>query len=61
MEAKECLTNMAMQKPQPRIVGPECNGQVASKRQERHVPSWGVVEVEGFDACAYVIRGCTLS
>ena len=51
---------MAMNEPQSWIVGPECNGQVASTRQECYIPPWGIIEVKVVDACFYVIWGCIL-
>lgn len=48
---------MAVQKPHSWIIGSERNGQITSKGQKRHVPSWGIVEVEGTDAGVDIIRG----
>ena len=58
---EEDLTDMAVQKPHSWIIGSERNGQITSKRQKRHVPSRGIVEVEGTDAGVDIIRGRALS
>ena len=51
------LTDMTVQKPHSRIVWLERNSQIASKRQERHVPSWRILEVEILHALVDVV-GC---
>lgn len=48
---------MTVQKPHSRIIWLERNSQIASKRQERHVPSWRILEVESLHALVDVV-GC---
>ncbi len=50
-----------MQQPRPRIIRPERNSQVSPKRQERHVPSGRIVEVESLDARIDIVRALILS
>lgn len=55
------LTDMAMQKPHSWIIRLERNGQVTPERQERHIPSWRIVELEMLRALIDVVGRCVLS
>lgn len=55
------LTDMTVQKPHSRIIWLERNGQIATKWQERHVPSWRIVEVESLRALVDVVGRSVLS
>ena len=55
------LTDVAMHEPHPWVIGLEGNGQVPFHREKCDVPSWGVVDIEFFEAGADIVRGCALS
>lgn len=52
---------MTVQKPHSRIIWLERNSQISPKRQERHVPSWRIVELERLPALVDVVGFRALS